>query len=49
MAEARIAFLTRHDPLTGLPNRWHATSLVQASIDEITRELRSPGKNDVWD
>ena len=36
MAEARIAFLTRHDPLTGLPNRWHATSLVQASINERT-------------
>ena len=33
MAEARITFLTHHDPLTGLPNRWHATSRVQALIE----------------
>jgi diguanylate cyclase (GGDEF)-like protein len=31
-AEARIAFLTNHDRLTGLPNRWRATSHIQELI-----------------
>lgn len=31
-AEARIDFLTNHDRLTGLPNRWAATSRIQSAI-----------------
>jgi diguanylate cyclase (GGDEF)-like protein len=31
-ARARIAFLTDHDPLTGLPNRWHAASRIQELV-----------------
>ena len=31
-AEARIAFLTNHDRLTGLPNRWRAASRIQELI-----------------
>ena len=30
--EARIDFLTHHDPLTGLPNRWRAASRIQERI-----------------
>jgi diguanylate cyclase (GGDEF)-like protein len=33
-AEARIAFLTNHDKLTGLPNRWRAVSRIQELIAE---------------
>jgi len=31
-AEARITYLTHHDRLTGLPNRWRAASLIQERI-----------------
>jgi diguanylate cyclase (GGDEF)-like protein len=31
-AEARLAFLTDHDRLTGLPNRWRATARIQERI-----------------
>ncbi|MGD0430128.1 MAG: EAL domain-containing protein [Acetobacteraceae bacterium] len=31
-AEARISFLTDHDRLTGLPNRWRAASCIQDLI-----------------
>jgi diguanylate cyclase (GGDEF)-like protein len=31
-AETRIEFLTHHDPLTGLPNRWLAASRIQDLI-----------------
>jgi diguanylate cyclase (GGDEF)-like protein len=33
-AETRIAFLTNHDPLTALPNRWRAAARIQELIGE---------------
>jgi len=38
-AEARIDFLTNHDRLTGLPNRWRATACIQ---DVLARPSGSP-------
>ena len=39
-AEARIAFLTTHDQLTGLPNRW----LAMSQIAERIAERSNPGR-----
>ena len=38
--EARLAYLSRFDALTGEMNRWHLTELLEASIAEATK-LRS--------
>ena len=39
-AEARIAFLTDHDKLTGLPNRWRAASRIRELIAEKSDSAR---------
>ena len=40
-AQARIDFLTNHDSLTGLPNRWRAASLIQDLIAEKSGSSRA--------
>ena len=37
----RIDFLTNHDPLTGLPNRWRATSDIRALIARKSASART--------
>jgi diguanylate cyclase (GGDEF)-like protein len=39
-AEARIEFLTNHDRLTGLPNRWRAAAHIQELIAEKSGSAR---------
>jgi diguanylate cyclase (GGDEF)-like protein len=39
-AAARIEFLTNHDKLTGLPNRWRATARIQELIAEKSGSAR---------
>jgi diguanylate cyclase (GGDEF)-like protein len=40
VAEARIAYLTDHDRLTGLPNRWRATTRIHELIDGTHGAIR---------
>ena len=49
-AEERLAFQARHDPLTGLPNRWAFLEALQRAVHRLHSSLggRRPERGRAW-